>query len=570
MNLELIEVIMSIMSHTDIFLFDKKECLAFFNMLSQMNTDSELTEKNLFNHFYKEIPHIKNGVSKIGLFMDEFQKFTIIEHKGNKTLNKNDYYLNLYPKINHTNQKVIDEYRKIMLLNNNYFKSTFYGGYFSKYIFLDEHYPAFLGGLESTKRILELFKNKIDFPTDPEFYIVKLQKAKIHKDLVLENLRKKEDKFVLDCMNKKSSSLKDYNPLFDEHLNAFFSSSIVQKQLKEKGFINTNGFVLYDPSYNNTSPKNAKKKRISTPEKEKNLLYAIKNNKVIFIIFSFNSLLYISVIQNFMKNKNNTINLSFNLNINFFQDIFSNDVESLTKANKELPTTTRRLPNAILLVKDTSNIYTSKKHSLMKKSSKRQLRPIYHSVSKLDKEEKSRDTSVNPSIGAKKGNVLITSIEGISNSQNKKEKINAVQNFHNLDKNHINDALNSSGFVEEKIIKSKNDYSLNNNKDKNNIIIEMTMKQNKSENIDKNLNFNNANNEMDNLVRDYNANKSKGIREEELEENDKDEKDAENPELDDKDKIGEQTNENNPSILQGTKIIDEEDFNKEQLEEKNE
>lgn len=284
-NLEIIDIILSIMSYTDVFLFDKRECLAFFNMLSQMNNESELTEKNLFEHFQKEIPHIKSGVAKIGLFIDDLQKFSIVEQKGEKIIFKNEYMLNLHPKINHTNQKVVDDYRKIMHLNNNYLKSIFFGGYFAKYIFLGEHYPSFISGIESTKRILELFKNKIDFPSDPEFYLVKLQKAKINKDLAIENLRKKEDHFVLDCINKKTSSIKHYNPLFDEHLNAFFTGDVVRKQLKEKGFINTNGFVLYDPSYKNIVPIKKEKKRVDTAEKEKHLLYAIKNNKVKFLLF---------------------------------------------------------------------------------------------------------------------------------------------------------------------------------------------------------------------------------------------------------------------------------------------
>lgn len=283
-NLELIDIILSIMSYTDIFLFDKRECLAFFNMLSQMNADKELTEKNLFEHFQREIPHIKTGVNKIGLFIEDLQKFNIVEQKADKLINNNEYYLNLHPKINHTNQQVIQDYRKIMMLNNNYFKAIFFGGFFSKYIFLEDHYPSFISGIESTKRILELFKHKIDFPSHPEFYVVKLQKAKITKDLTIDTLRKKEEKFVLDCINKKSSSIKHYNPLFDNNLNAFFASSVVRKQLKERGFINTNGFVLYDPSYKNIVLPKQVKKRVDTQEKEKHLLYAIKNNKVIFLL----------------------------------------------------------------------------------------------------------------------------------------------------------------------------------------------------------------------------------------------------------------------------------------------
>ena len=280
-NLDILQILMDIMSYTDIFLFEKKECLAFFNMLSQMNYEKDLNDKQLNDYFFKEIPHFKIGTSKLGLFLDDMQKINIAEQKGGKIANEITYDIHLYPKINHFNQKIIEEYKKIIAVNNSYFKSIFFGGYFSSFVFNFDQFQSFKSGAESTKRILEIFKNKIDFPTNPEFYTIKLQKKKIEKDLHSEKLRKKEDKFVLDCINKTNSSIKCYNPLFDDNLNAFFANSIIRKQLKEKGFINTNGFVLYDSSYKGivgVPPK--QKKRLDTSERERHLLLAIKQNKV--------------------------------------------------------------------------------------------------------------------------------------------------------------------------------------------------------------------------------------------------------------------------------------------------
>ena len=272
---------MDIMSYTDIFLFEKKECLAFFNMLSQMNYEKDINEKKVNEFFFKEIPHFKSSQTKLGLFLEDLQKFHIAEQRMNKVVNETTYDINLYPKINHFNQKIVDEYRRIMAMNNNYFKSIFFGGYFSSFVFNQDHYQSFISGAESTKRILEIFKNKIDFPINPDFYLIKLQKKKIEKDLQKEKLRQKEEKFVLDCINKTNSKIKSYNPLFDDNLNAFFASSIIRKQLKDKGFINTNGFVLYDSSYKGIvglPPK--QKKRLDTSERERHLLLAIKQNRV--------------------------------------------------------------------------------------------------------------------------------------------------------------------------------------------------------------------------------------------------------------------------------------------------
>lgn len=280
-NLELLETIMTIMSFTDIFLFEKKECLAFFNMLNQMNYEKDLNEKQLMEYFLKEIPHQKAYVSKLGLFLDELQMFYVVERKKDKILNNLNYEINLHPKINHFNQKIVDEYKKIMTINNSYFKSIFFGGYFSSYIFTEDHFTSFFTGAESAKRVLEIFKNKIDFPDNQDFYVIKLQKNRISKNMEQQKLKQKEEKFVLDCVNKTNSIIKSYNPLFDENLNAFFASEVIRKQLKEKGFINTNGFVLYDSSYKSVLGGPPKpKKRLDTSERERHLLLAIKQNKV--------------------------------------------------------------------------------------------------------------------------------------------------------------------------------------------------------------------------------------------------------------------------------------------------
>jgi hypothetical protein len=284
-NLDILQNLMDIMSYTDIFLFEKKECLAFFNMLSQMNYEKDLNDKQLNDYFFKEIPHYRIGISKLGLFLDDMLKFNIAEQRGEKILNDILYDINLYPKINHFNQKTIEEYKKIIAINNSYFKSIFFGGFFSSYVFNLDFFQSFKSGAESTKRILEIFKNKIDFPTNPEFYAIKLQKKKIERDLQFEKLRKKENSFKLDCINKKNSSIKIYNPLFDNNLNAFFANSNIRKQLKEKGFINTNGFVLYDSNYKSVCGSPPKqKKRLDTSDRERHLLLAIKQNKV-FILY---------------------------------------------------------------------------------------------------------------------------------------------------------------------------------------------------------------------------------------------------------------------------------------------
>jgi hypothetical protein len=123
-------------------------------------------------------------------------------------------------------------------------------------------------------------KNKLDFPTDENFYLVKLQKTKIEKDIQHEHMKKKEGNWVLDCVNKNSSSLRYYNPLYDDHLNSFFASGTVRKQLRNKGFINTNGFIMYDSNYRSVMGSSPKRKTANENDKEKQLLYAIKQSNM--------------------------------------------------------------------------------------------------------------------------------------------------------------------------------------------------------------------------------------------------------------------------------------------------
>ena len=67
--------------------------------------------------------------------------------------------------------------------------------------------------------------------------------------------------------------MKDYVSLYDYHLKSFFSSESVRKDLKSKGFINTKGFIMYDPVHRDVMGKiTQKKKKKVTEEEMKNKL----------------------------------------------------------------------------------------------------------------------------------------------------------------------------------------------------------------------------------------------------------------------------------------------------------
>lgn len=272
-----------ILALTDIYLFERKESIAFFNLIQQLNDPNydygknmKLNDKQLEKLFFSSIMAKRVKGKKIAFFLDDFCRITVIEKSGNAIIN-NCFPVEMYPKINHTNHKLVEEYKKLIISNKDNFKSYFYGGLLSKFLNGQNMLSGLYVGTEICKRILELYKLNLEFPTDQEFYIVSVKKEFL-KNNIYEKQR--EESFVLDCVNMNKSKLSVYNPLKDNNLYSFFSSNVIRKHLKNVGFINTKGFILDDPSKVTFSP-NLKEKSSAEfeNEKEKKLLIAIKENE---------------------------------------------------------------------------------------------------------------------------------------------------------------------------------------------------------------------------------------------------------------------------------------------------
>ena len=104
-------------------------------------------------------------------------------------------------------------------------------------------------GHEILKRILHFVTSEIPLPDNPKFYLVKINYNEVNEYVKKHLLNKKENKFVLDCTNAEKSKMKHYVPLFDYNLHEYFENKDVQKELANKGFIDSKGFVNYDPIY---------------------------------------------------------------------------------------------------------------------------------------------------------------------------------------------------------------------------------------------------------------------------------------------------------------------------------
>ena len=91
------------------------------------------------------------------------------------------------------------------------------------------------------------------------------------------NLINQEDEFVLDCTNKEKSELKEYIPLYDYHLVYYFRSSVNQKELKKKGFINDKGYIMYDPVHRKRMRNDLVNVKLNDEETQKKVESNIKN-----------------------------------------------------------------------------------------------------------------------------------------------------------------------------------------------------------------------------------------------------------------------------------------------------
>ena len=219
-----------------------------------------LTEKDIFDYFKYDIA-CNGGLSilnsKLGMFIDEnFSKITFIEVPMNSKALLFSYDIKPHPKLYPSTLHKVEKYWAVLRGDRDYFKSFFWAGILSvicqqkrKNFGLETLYPSYLKGHEILKRILQLKTKDIQFPDNPKFYIVKLNAGEIDNFLKKQSDGKKEKKFVLDCVNLEKSHLKYYVPLFDDNLHEFFDNEVTKKELERKGFINSKGFVNYDPCY---------------------------------------------------------------------------------------------------------------------------------------------------------------------------------------------------------------------------------------------------------------------------------------------------------------------------------
>ena len=319
---EYLEIINRFYYVTDVYFFDKKQSIKNFNDHYNLFTTDDskkiISSRNVYDYFIKGIATgTENEVpnEKTGIFLDEFNEFCIIHVNKNNLVEKEEYDPHPFPKINTHNIKEVSIYKDIIKKNKNDFYSLFLSelvisiSHNSNYLSISPLiiYPSYLTGMDLIKKKIECIKNgvKID-ENDEKFYKIKKHPKIISQELDKITKGEKEGKFLLDCTNKITSNKKEYISLFDFHLKNFFSSEIIRKNLENKGFIDSEGYILYDPLYKDAMGNNTKKKKFTEKQMKDKIISEMKDIKI----------------QTMMNDKNiNDINLFPNENFNMTTEI---------------------------------------------------------------------------------------------------------------------------------------------------------------------------------------------------------------------------------------------------------
>lgn len=303
LNQDLLKEINEIFAIADILIIEKKDLINYKKVLTDLSDFKKSTTSQFFKHlnntassfyndklnkdhcftkaqkmhsqweefFLHELKIKKRTVplviypTKTLIVLDELNKIFIYEKNyDNKLIFKTETDFILYPQINHTNQNIIELYRNCQAENYLELRGVFFGAFLSKIkqkpvkvdtIISKDFTCAYMISIELAKKILKIFFQQKPLPSNKEFYIIKLDKVVTNSKLAEDFHKRRESKFVLDCVNQKESYLKFYQPLNDNYLKEFFSIRSVSHTMKNFGFVHSKGKII-EPEKNDEAKKN--------------------------------------------------------------------------------------------------------------------------------------------------------------------------------------------------------------------------------------------------------------------------------------------------------------------------
>lgn len=298
---EEVNFIKNLIELTDIFIFEKKNVIDFYNkILSKDENKNEedktniikiaennnLSEEKILEDFFiykiqqkkgKETPQMK-----LGIFLNNLAEIFIIEQnpKTDMVINNITKKINIIP--NTVKESDVKDYIDLIQSKYGSIKSVYIGA-FLNHLFKQERQDIYNICLKSaskcTMKYLEILRFGLDVPSVQKYYEIKIARQ-MKKRVNLEEIKNKqlESRFILDCTNLNRNKITTYNSILDENCRNFFNSRITLKHLYKQGFINKKG-MLVDPE---------RKNEILGFVKNAN----VKNNKLIKKIKTLNMLNY--------------------------------------------------------------------------------------------------------------------------------------------------------------------------------------------------------------------------------------------------------------------------------------
>jgi len=134
---------------------------------------------------------------------------------------------------------------------------------------------SFTSALTIIKKEIECNKNDMPFNMAKLINYKTLRKGNREKRKNYAE-KEKEKGFILDCTNNEKSKLKEYLSLKDKNLKWHFRNKNNMKYLVQKGFVDKQGYIMYDKEYKSVfrSP-NPKKKTNKANNRNSNSLSKI-------------------------------------------------------------------------------------------------------------------------------------------------------------------------------------------------------------------------------------------------------------------------------------------------------
>ena len=309
----------NIINLTDVFFWEKKN---FISNIQILTNNFNLDYKNCLKFFQKHF--FNNFDIKLNIIINDFNNVEIFEFK-NLIFQKYNFNISPFEKINHSNYLLIQDYKKILYNNNNLFISLFLAGFLEKFFKLNINninkkyqieiiFPCYLKAFEFIKKMFFFKLNNFDlWNLNDDFFIVNIDKNVVKNNIQIYKKKKVENNFVLDCVHKNRSSLREF--LFKNYKN-YNNNNNFNNNNNEK-FHSFNSTKNLYKNFNNSIFNSNRK--ISKNNSIENVFY--KNNNKNNNFLSLNNSIY----KNIFKN-----NVNKNININVKKNNFS---EYLTNNN---------------------------------------------------------------------------------------------------------------------------------------------------------------------------------------------------------------------------------------------